>query len=261
MYRYKSLCQKQKYVLLKMEDIAFKELCNTVLNTIEESVVIFDKDLVVKMYNEPFREIFESAQQRLTAKETIGMNLAEVFTDIRRIRHHIERTINTGEKDRFYAFCPLHQKLTHYTMTKCGDNYYAALFYPLSENILEIIKAFRSSKSYVRLILNGCPIPVVTVDDDGNIIEWNKAAEEKFGYSREEMLYKVIVERLFQDDMDIFWEALYDKSVNQPNDQETTWTAMDVIATKKDGTKLDSHIVLAKSKYEGLMIHNIYFNT
>lgn len=244
-----------------MDGDSYKDLCRTILNTIEESVVVFDKNLVVMNYNQQFQAVFEGAQTRFKTEEILGKALPNIFPSLNRIRHHIDLCIRTGKKQRFHAFCPLHQKLTHYTIAKVLD-YYTALFYPLPENIAQMVQSFTASKSYVRLILDGCPFPVITVDEDGNIMEWNGATEEMFGWSRAEVLYRTIWEVIFPQGNDSFMNTFYNVSESEIADlmsaETTRTTTLVTDALKKDKTSTKIEINLTRSKYEGSVIHIIY---
>ena len=57
-------------------------------------------------------------------------------------------------------------------------------------------KALEDGENKLRRIIDSSLDAVVSIDDDGNTIEWSVQAEKMFGYSREEMLGQKLLETI-----------------------------------------------------------------
>jgi PAS domain S-box-containing protein len=81
-------------------------------------------------------------------------------------------------------------------------------------------------------ILDVSPLPILSIDLDGNITKWNPAAERVFGWSREEVIGRhipIILEKAQPSSEELLGEALSGRTLE----------GLDVRRVRKDGSRID----------------------
>ena len=108
-------------------------------------------------------------------------------------------------------------------------------------------REIEESRKRLYSIVESTPNAIVTVDEKGSIIYWNKAAEEIFGYSEDEVVGKkvtiIMPQRFYRAFEERFRKAI---SLGHP-----TKEAIEVPALRKDGTEIFVEWTFSSWRQEG----------
>ncbi len=131
-----------------------------------------------------------------------------------------------------------------YDLPKYGKRYIDVTYYPLIEHdstitavivnahdITELMQ-FKEKLNYQANLMENVSDAIIATDNDFRITSWNKAAENTYGYSENEVLGKPVSEILENDYMDVSRE-----NVLKEYNEKRTWEG-EVIQTCKDGSKI-----------------------
>jgi PAS domain S-box-containing protein len=115
----------------------------------------------------------------------------------------------------------------------------------LAEALRRSEEELRRQKQYVESLVEINPTAIVTVDRDGNVTSWNLAAEELFGYSRDEAIGRNI-DDLVIGQGDLRREAVrYDQVLRAGRFHTVTQRA------RRDGTLADVELIVVPVIEEG----------
>jgi PAS domain S-box-containing protein len=116
----------------------------------------------------------------------------------------------------------------------------------LEEALRQSEDAVRREKQYVESLLEISPTAIVTLDLGGAVTSWNLAAEELFGYTRDEVIGHQLDDFIQKrDDLRAEGAAFYDEFVRRGRFHATTRR------TRKDGTLVDVEIFAVPVSVDG----------
>lgn len=170
-----------------------KELCESLVDSSFDGIMVFDREYRFTIWNPGMERIF-----RVGWQDTLGKCAFDVFPFLK----------ETGDERYFNdALAGRRSTVTDrpYVVPETGrEGFYDARYSPLRDQAGEVIGGVAivrettewkqaeigllGSEEKFRTIAQTAADAIVLVDDGGNIIFWNKAAENTFGYREEEML-------------------------------------------------------------------------
>ena len=111
---------------------------------------------------------------------------------------------------------------------------FIAIYHDITER-KRIERELRYQKEYFEALFVNSPVAVVTVDMDVNVVSWNPAAEELFGYTEEEVLGQNL-DAVVANDPKLYEEALHYTEKAFTTTQRIQATTK---RTRKDGSLVD----------------------
>lgn len=115
----------------------------------------------------------------------------------------------------------------------------------------QILESLKSSERHFRSVVETASDAIISIDGRGNIVFWNRAAENIFGYSSDEAIGKpiaFIMPERFRED--------HRKGMNRlvlMGESRITGETVEVVGLKKDGTEFPIELSLATWEAEGEM--------
>jgi PAS domain S-box-containing protein len=111
-------------------------------------------------------------------------------------------------------------------------------------------KALKKSEEQFRLICSAARDPIIMIDDRGDIVIWNDAAEKLFGFTRKEVKGKPIHQMIAPDrfhsrsaaGLEVFREAGKGNAIGK---------TLELTARKKDGTEFPIELSLSNANRDG----------
>jgi len=185
-------------------------------------------------------------------EEGIGRNMMEFVhpDDKERVLSDLEKTIKTGEefptifrllkKDGSYLYVEELGKVTKEGGKPVG---LTGVIRDITER-KRVERALEESESHFRSVAESANDAIITADSRGNIIFWNKAAEDVFGYLADEAVGKsstlIMPERL----REAFENGI--KRVVSTGKSDIIGRTIEVVGLRKDGSELPVELSLAK---------------
>ncbi|PKO92687.1 MAG: sensor domain-containing diguanylate cyclase [Betaproteobacteria bacterium HGW-Betaproteobacteria-1] len=111
--------------------------------------------------------------------------------------------------------------------------------------------ALRDSESKLRGMINGALDAIVTIDEQGCIIEFNPAAEHIFGYKRDSVLGRNLAEVIIPPDMRKMHMEGHERFVKTGN-QNMFGRRMELMAMRADGTEFPVELTITSLSDQGL---------
>jgi len=168
-----------------------KEFLQSVLDGIEESIVVIDKDYRIVCHNNAFKGWLKRPKKRI-----IGENCYSVIHDnsVRCSPCIVHETFRTGQ---FFETTHSHdlgggKKVYHETSSypiKDANNevkYTIYMFRDITEKAL-IEEKVRELDKFKKKILDNAGIAINILDKDGNIMNLNRGSEDLFGYTEDDL--------------------------------------------------------------------------
>jgi PAS domain S-box-containing protein len=115
----------------------------------------------------------------------------------------------------------------------------------LAEALRHSEEELRRQKQYVESLVEINPTAIVTVDRDGSVTSWNLAAEELFGYSRDEAIGRNL------DDLVVGREALRSQAVSYEEVLRAGRFHTVTQRARRDGTLADVELIIVPVIEEG----------
>lgn len=175
----------------KEQTIFEKDLLQSVLEGIEESIVVIDRDYHIVYFNKAFEGWVERPKKRI-----IGEGCYSVIHDqpVRCTTCIVRETFRTGQ---FFETSHSHdlgngRRVYHETRSyplkdASGDVKYAIyIFRDVTERAL-IEEKVRELDRFKKKILDNAGVAINVLDKDGNVTSSNKGTEELFGYTEDEV--------------------------------------------------------------------------
>ncbi len=227
---------------LKQSQKAVKEgenLLHSLMNGIDESILLLDKQGKVLIIND------EGARRNGVSPEE--MQGRDVFS-------FMPPKLARGRRAQFERILE-EQKPLRFTDQRPGGQIYDNLVYPIfnSQNVLSQIAVIaqnitersqmemnmRNTKNILLALIEASPLPMFDMDLEGNVQTiWNTAAEETFGWQREEVLGRQtpLVSEENEEELDDLLDHIA---------AGNSITELEVQRMRKDGTPIDVSISAA----------------
>lgn len=197
--------RKQAEAALKQSEASYKELAES----ISDVFFAMDKNFRYTYWNK--------ASENLTgiaAKDALGKSLYDLFPDVR----------GTKAEQVYISTLETQQAQSCIVEYQLGDrNYFFEIrSYPSNQGGLSVFvkditpskqaeEALRKSEQKLSLHVQQTPLAVIEGNNKGEIVEWNAAAEEIFGYSKSEIIGKssfVLVPEYLTEQVNQTWQDL-----------------------------------------------------
>ena len=168
------------------------------------AVVTGDLEAKVTAWNPMAETLFGYTQD-----EAIGTDLDELvaaddsirdeatgYTDRVRNQGRVQATAKRTRKDGSLVDV----ELLALPLVLAGEEVgFYAMYHDISER-KAIERELRHQKEYYEALFVNSPVAVVTVDRDGNVVSWNPAAEQLFGYTQDEAIGQNVDDLIARDD-------------------------------------------------------------
>ena len=114
-------------------------------------------------------------------------------------------------------------------------------------------KALRENDKKLRAVIDGALDAIVTVNDAGELVEFNPAAERTFGYKKEQVLGKLMSEMIIPPHLRKFHEDGHRQFV-QTGDMHIFNQRIEITAMRADGSEFPVELTLTALKEEDLSL-------
>ncbi|MFI0490700.1 PAS domain-containing protein, partial [Flavobacterium sp.] len=193
------------------------ELLKTLLANFQSAVRAEDKDRKILFANQLYCNMRNT---KLTPDEMVGMNsskfkdeLGKQFKDSERLLIKTNKTL----RDKKLVLGELLETQDNHFIERdyiplfIDDEYRGHLWkYTDVTSKIQTLKLLEQSEEHNRLIMNSSLNSIITVDDYRKITFWNQQAETIFGWKKEEVLGKPIVDLLIPLRYRDMWDNLID---------------------------------------------------
>jgi two-component system, chemotaxis family, CheB/CheR fusion protein len=201
------------------------------------ATIFLDRELRIKRYTPPIEEIFnvtpadigrplEHFTHRLEYE-----NLSEDAKRVLRTLQPVEREIRDREKHTFMA------RLLPYRTIEDRIEGVVLNFIDITE-----LKLAEAAKFFLAAIVESSEDAVITVDFDGTITSWNKAAENLYGYTSKEAVDKPLTMLTLPENV----EEVFAKAEKIKQSEKVK--VYDTVRVHKDGSEIRLEIVLSPVK-------------
>ncbi|HEY8354545.1 MAG TPA: EAL domain-containing protein [Methylophilaceae bacterium] len=112
-------------------------------------------------------------------------------------------------------------------------------------------RALRDSESKLRAMINGALDAIITIDEQGKIVEFNPAAEQIFGYRRDEVLGQALVDVIIPPDMRRAHQEAYARFI-RTGDQKILGRRLELAAMRADGSEFPIELTVTSLREQGL---------
>jgi len=119
----------------------------------------------------------------------------------------------------------------------------------MAQDVTEMIQReekLKESEEKFRSVVESTPNAIITVDEKGKIIYWNRAAEKIFGYSKDEIAGKPLT-----NIMPSQFRKAHKRGFKKASDRGPAHEAIEVPALKKDGTQIFVEWTLSSWRSKG----------
>ncbi len=237
----------QAEVKRKSEELIIKELKYISLFEAAGNIIILvnEKDQITD-WNKSAEKIY-----RLSKVDVIGKNLKEIITD-EKMRKYIKKIlskIKTGKRVEDYVLKSLDEKgkvqtvLWNITKFENSEGLYNG-FLGMGQDISLREKAeferkkseekLRQSEQFFKRIMDSANDAILLLDKDYKIQLWNLAAIKIFGYSRKEVIDKVVFTNIFPLNYKNFLEQ-YRQQIFKKNADKSHGVTFELSAKRKNG--------------------------
>lgn len=100
-------------------------------------------------------------------------------------------------------------------------------------------------RSHLCLIMNNSLDAIITITSSGNVVEYNQAAENLFGFTKEEVKGKPLAQFIIPENLRQAHIAAIKKHTKNSLSQKTIQRRVDLVAQCKDGSIVDVEIIIA----------------
>lgn len=119
-------------------------------------------------------------------------------------------------------------------------------------------KALRNSENKLRAVVEHAQDGIVSIDEQGKLVEFNHAAERMFGYKREQVLGKLLVETLIPANMREAHMRGHQKYLDTGS-TDILNRRLEIQALRADGTEFPVELTITSLKEQGLPLLTGFF--
>lgn len=119
-------------------------------------------------------------------------------------------------------------------------------------------QALRNSENKLRAVVDHAQDGIVSIDEHGKLVEFNHAAERMFGYKREDVLGKLLVETLIPPNMREAHIRGHHKYL-QTGSTDILNRRLEIQALRADGTEFPVELTITSLKDQGLPLLTGFF--
>ncbi|MGF1583293.1 MAG: PAS domain S-box protein [Gemmataceae bacterium] len=171
-----------------------ESLRNSILRSAVEGIVVIDEKGIVKLFNPAAERLFG-----YQAEEVLGENISMVMPSPEREQHndYLSKYLQTGQKKIIGSVREVRSRHRDGTVFPVELSI-SELEHPDGPHFLGIIhditdrrnseSALGQSEARMRSILETALDCIIMIDQEGRVLEFNPAAEQTFGYAREDVL-------------------------------------------------------------------------
>jgi PAS domain S-box-containing protein len=218
-----------------------EERFRDIVETTNDAIISADSSGTIIFWNKAAENIFG-----YSSEEVVGKPVTTIIPETVQSPHleTFQRTVATGKSDftgqTMESRCkrkdgsefPLEISIS---LWKAGDNtFFTALVRDITER-KQAEETLRESEERFRSVVQTAKEGILNIDHEGNIIFWNKAAEEMFGYSFDEIIGKPVT-FLMPPRLTENYESRMDEVVSMEQ-AEILRRKAEVVGLRKDGTE------------------------
>ena len=207
------------------------------------AIVTVDGEAIVTSWNPAAERVFG-----YTVEEAIGRNIDELVTKDERLRAEAVALTSEGTSGDFTgALTQRQRKDGSYVDVQTV----AAPIVVAGEQVGHFViytdvSELQRQKQYYVSLLESSPNAIVTLDLDATVLTWNEAAEQLFGYARDEVIGRYL-DDLITNSPEVREEAL---AMNREG-SETGHSHLVTRRTRKDGSMVDVDVIGARIDVDG----------
>jgi len=238
-----------------------KNFSENIITTVPQSLLILDKDLRIKKANLAFYKLFQTRPEK-----AIGSSLCDLLPDKEgKLKNELTRI--AGTKDILKNFEMLYQSeklgervlniiakgmtieeeevilIQDITERKRMEEKLRRFSEELELKVEERTKNLLKEKNYTRYLIESSTDLQLTINDDGKIMDVNKAFEEFVGKSRGDIIGTLIYKYLPRKDMESFIKEIFEEkkvrnielSIEVPGKEILYYSLSGTVFTKLDG--------------------------
>lgn len=178
------------FALTHRSERQFERLFRTMFDHIEDGVAILvmvDGEYILKEMNQSGLDI-----SGLKRENVVGRNLTDVYPGFE--GDPLLKTLNEVWENGEAMQHPMtmykdenHELWIEAYVFKLDNKYLVTIFRDITE-VVNKTQELQASEEKYRTYINDSPDPIIVVDEFANVVESNKAAYEKFGYSEDELI-------------------------------------------------------------------------
>lgn len=124
-------------------------------------------------------------------------------------------------------------------------------------NAQSMTQLLQESRFRTRAIVESALDCIISVDEQGRIIEFNPAAEQVFGYARDEMLDEPMAERIIPPALRALHTAGFQRLLATGNSQILD-RRFEISAIRRDGREFPIEIAITRSSIQGRQVFTAY---
>ena len=144
----------------------------------------------------------------------------------------------------------VHARMFRFKSSEAGRPVCLALVHRRIEEESDLRKALAEAQARKRAILESSLDPIITIDHEGVVTEFNKAAEQCFGYPREKILGTKPSDVLFPPSDSLGQQDRIDRYLNV-GEGSLLGRRAEVAAVRADGEIFDAEMVMSISQEQG----------
>lgn len=132
---------------------------------------------------------------------------------------------------------------------------YIGIRYDITEQV-KLQKETEERQKMMNSILEGCLDAVITINGDKEVVYWNKAAEQMWGYKRDEVLGKNIKYFVPSE-----FQSGHDGYVNQniqTGQNKIVGSKREVVVERKDKSRFDAELALTKTDLDNQIYYTAF---
>ncbi|PKP57892.1 hypothetical protein CVT91_09635 [Candidatus Atribacteria bacterium HGW-Atribacteria-1] len=238
-----------------------KNFSENIITTVPQSLLILDKDLRIKKANLTFYKVFQTRPEK-----AMGSNLCDLLPDKEgKLKNELTRII--GTEDILEDFEMLYQSeklgervfniiakgmiieeeevilIQDITDRKLAEEKLRRFSEELELEVEKRTKDLLKEKNYTRHLIESSTDFQLTIDDDGKIMDVNRAFEEFVGKSRGDIIGTLIYKYLPRKDMESFIKKIFEKkkvrnielSIDVPGKEILHYNLSGTLFTSLDG--------------------------
>ena len=241
------------------ENAKTSALLDDALEGIPHGFALYDKDDRLIRCNSAFASLYgvsSAALRGLSADEIVER--AEHFTDKIFDRHGIERDLKWTNDYQPEAG---HRHTDIYEMQVRDGRWFLVAVHHTPEGTIAVLRTditaqkqaqakLREAEALKAEIIDSALDCIVTMDEDGRIVEFNPAAERTFGYSREQALGQKVRELIIPEEMRQYHDAGFRRFL-ETGERSVVGQRVELKGLRADGSKFAVEVSVVEVKSSG----------
>ncbi len=173
---------------------------SAIISSATDAIITADDAGNIASWNPAAQRIF-GYEESETVGQPLTLIIPERFHDQHNAGH--SRVVNTGETriigktvevfGRVKDGSEIPIELSLATWMSDGHRFFSAIIRDISERV-RMLSDIRASENRLEAIVESASDAIITIDSKGHVLLWNRRAEETFGYGRDEVLGRPLID-------------------------------------------------------------------